>query len=157
MELSILWETKEIECVCAYQHTKLQLRLNIVPWKLSRTVNGSWEKKKKQDYRKEHEEEFDVFFAWWQSNFGSKLINGDAIISGTCPNILLDRGNMRPTLLLYKWAIQSHILQHYLLPDMYLCQLHLALHYAEIQPRPIFFLLATPTSPIFCHNLTKMF
>lgn len=141
MELFFKWETKDMECICAYQYTKLQLRLNIVPSKWSRTELMKVERKKNQDYRQGHEEGFDVFFAWWQSNFGSKLINGDAIISGTCPYILLDRGSMQPTLLLYKGAIQPHILQYFLFPDTHLCHLHLALHYPEIWPRPISFFI----------------
>lgn len=115
--------------------------LNIVPSKWSRTELMQVERKKNQDYRQGHEEGFDISFDWWQSNFGSTLINGDTIISCTWPNILLDRSSMRPTLLLYKGAIQFHILQYFLLPDMYLCQLHLALHNPEIQPMPISFFI----------------
>lgn len=66
---------------------------------------------------------------------------------------------MQPTLLLYKKAIQPHIFHYFLFPDMYLCQLQLALRCPEMWPGPIYFLniLATPTPPIFYHNLVKMF
>jgi len=52
-----------MECVCAYQYTKLQLRLHIVSSKRSRIELMKVERKKKRpDYRQEHEEGFNGMF-----------------------------------------------------------------------------------------------
>lgn len=159
MELSILWETKEIECVYAYQHTKLQLRLNIVPWKLSRTVNGSWEKKKKTGLQKRTRGRVWCFLCLMAEQLWFKVNKWRCNNQWYLPKYPLRQRQHATNLAFIQMGnpiSHSSALSapwHVFMPapsGLALCrntaQAHFFLH-----------ILATPTSPIFCHNLTKMF
>lgn len=148
-----------MEFICAYQYTKLQLRLNIVPSKWSRTANESWEKKKiritEKDMRRRvwcflclMAEQLWLYINKWRCNNQWYLSKYPLRKRQHATNLaFIQMGNLisHSSVFFVPW--------HMFVP----APSGLALSRNTAQAHYFPHILATPTSPIFYHYLTKMF